>query len=48
MNYNKIKAKAILKLPLTKKEEAIYLLFIASNEQFIEYLNHRNSITATI
>jgi hypothetical protein len=35
---NKIKCKAILGLPLTAKERATYLLFIANEEQAKEFL----------
>ena len=38
MNEKQIKAKAIFDLPLTKKEEAYYLLFMASDEEIKEYL----------
>ena len=37
--YKKIRAKAILELPLTKKERAIYLLFIATTEEMHEFLD---------
>ena len=35
---DKIKCKAKLGLPLTKRERAIYLLFIASDEEAKDYL----------
>lgn len=38
MNEKQIKAKVIFDLPLTKKEEAYYLLFMASDEEIKEYL----------
>lgn len=38
MNKEKIKAKVLLNIPLTQKEKAIYLLFIATIEQAKEYL----------
>ena len=38
MSHEKIKAKVLLNLPLTQKEKAIYLLFIANIEQAKEYL----------
>lgn len=34
----KIRAKAILGLPLTAKERATYLLFIATNEEMKAFL----------
>lgn len=37
--YKKIRAKAILGLPMTQKERAIFLLFIASKEEMHEFLN---------
>lgn len=40
MNYDKIKAKAKLRLPLTAKERTIYILFIASQKEVIEYLEY--------
>lgn len=36
--YEKIKAKALLGLPLTNQERAIFLLFLATLEQAKEYL----------
>lgn len=34
----KIRAKVLLGLPLTKHERALYLLFIASEEEMHEFL----------
>lgn len=34
----RIKSKAILGLPLTKRERSMYLLFIASDEEVKDYL----------
>ena len=38
MNKEKIKAKAVLGLPLTEKERAIYLLLIATQEEMKAFL----------
>ena len=38
MNKQKIKCKAILGLPLTARERAMFLLFIATNEEMKEFL----------
>lgn len=38
MNNERIRAKAILGLPLTARERAVYLLFIASEEEMREFL----------
>lgn len=38
MNKERIRAKAILGLPLTEKERAVYLLFIASTAAAKEFL----------
>ena len=42
--YHKIKCKAILSLPLTEKERATYLLFIANNEQVKEFLRKEKEL----
>ena len=39
----RIKAKAILGLPLTEKERAIYLLFIATVEEMREFLKQEEA-----
>lgn len=38
MNREQIKSKAVLGLPLTDQERAIYLLFIASDEESKAFL----------
>ena len=38
MLKNKIRAKIVLGLPLTKRERAYYLLFISTIEEAKEYL----------
>lgn len=38
MNKQKIKSKAILGLPLTARERAIYLLLIATEQEMKEFL----------
>lgn len=38
MNKERIRAKAILGLPLTARERAVYLLFIASDKEMREFL----------
>lgn len=50
MNKARIRAKAILGLPLTARERAVYLLLIASVDEMREYLaweakNERYGIT---
>lgn len=39
----KIKAKAILGLPLTTKERAIYLLLLANNEEIERFLDNEKN-----
>lgn len=39
MDYKTIKTKAVLGLPLTERERAIYLLFIASKSEAAAFLN---------
>lgn len=41
MNTEKLRAKALLGLPITAKEEAIFLLFVASNEELELYLKYK-------
>ncbi len=41
MRHEKIIAKMLLGLPLTEREQAIYLLFIASDEEINEYEERR-------
>lgn len=38
MDYNRIKAKVKLQLPLTAKERSIYILFIATLQEAADYL----------
>ena len=38
MNKEKIKAKVLLNIPLTEKEKAIYLLFIATIDDAKKYI----------
>ena len=42
MNKQKIKCKAILGLPLTARERAIYLLLIANDDEVKEFLKNEN------
>ena len=39
MNKEQIKAKAVLGLPLSDRERAIYLLLLASDEEYKAFLN---------
>ena len=42
MNKQRIKRKAILCLPLTARERAIYLLLIANDDEVKEFLKNEN------
>lgn len=42
MNKQRIKCKAILGLPLTARERAIYLLLIANDDEVKEFLKNEN------
>ena len=42
--YEQIAKRARLGLPLTERERAIYLLFIASDEEIKEYEERRKEI----
>lgn len=44
MNKEKIRAKAILGLPLTKRERAYYLLFIATLDEAIQFMNKEKEL----
>ena len=39
----KIKAKVALGLPLSAKEEANYILLIASKEEYLRYMNNKKN-----
>lgn len=43
MNTARIKALAILGLPLSAKEEAEYLLLIANDEEFANYMKNKKN-----
>ena len=42
MNKQRIKCKAVLGLPLTSRERAIYLLLIANDDEVKEFLKNEN------
>lgn len=41
MNNEKLRARALLGLPITAKEEAIFLLFVATYEEAMLYLKYK-------
>ena len=40
----KIRARAILGLPLTEKERALFLLFIATDDEAIEFVKKEKEV----
>ena len=44
MNKQKIKCKAILGLPLTARERAYYLLYIATSEQAKKFIKKEQQL----
>lgn len=41
MDIKKLRARALLGLPITAKEEAIFLLFIATYDEAMLYLDYK-------
>ena len=41
MNTEELRAKALLGLPITAKEEAIFLLFVATYDEAMLYLDYK-------